>query len=60
MDSFTFFIGFCFILISVIIFVTQFRDRAFSKKEFIVGDVKIFCAGIFALLGGLYFIIKSF
>ncbi|MCE7054465.1 hypothetical protein LZF95_07260 [Algoriphagus sp. AGSA1] len=59
MDGYDFFIGLCFILISIIIFIIQFRDNAFSRKGFTGGDVKIFCAGVVALLGGLYLIIAA-
>ncbi|SMP34030.1 hypothetical protein SAMN06265367_10955 [Algoriphagus winogradskyi] len=60
MDSFRFFIGLCFILISIIVFIIQYRDNAFNKKGWTSGDVKLFYAGISALLGGIYFIHTSF
>ena len=60
MDIFNMLFGVCLILISIIIFVIQIRDKAYTKKEFHMGNVNIYYAGIASLLAGLYFFISAF
>src|SRR5690554_1285538 len=60
MDIFNMLLGVIFILVSLIIFISQFGDKAYKNEKLTIGDVKLFCAGIFALLGGVYLLIGSF
>jgi len=53
-------IGVLLILVSIIIFIIQIRDKAYIKEEFHMGNVNIYYAGIVSLLAGLYFFISSF
>lgn len=54
-------IGVSLILVSIIIFIIQIRERANRKKEsFSIGDVKLTFAGLFSFLGGLYLLISAF
>lgn len=60
MDIFSMLIGIVFILVSLIIFISQIRDKAYKKENFTIGNVELYYAGIAALLGGIYFLTISF
>tara|TARA_R110001592_G_scaffold96331_2_gene276701 strand:- start:100984 stop:101166 length:183 start_codon:yes stop_codon:yes gene_type:complete len=60
MDVFNMLIGVLLILISIIIFIIQVRDKAYNKEDFHMGNVNIYYAGIVSFLAGLYFFISSF
>ena len=61
MDFFELILGLLFFLFGLILLIIQVREGGFSGKEGInSGDVRIFYAITFAILGGLYFIFSSF
>ena len=53
-------IGVSLILVSIIIFIIQIRDKAYTKKEFHMGNINIYYAAMVSLLAGLYFFISAF
>ena len=60
MDVFRMLMGICFILVSIIILITIIQDEPYTKKDFHIGNVKMYSAGIMSLLFGIYFFITSF
>lgn len=61
MDIFSMLFGVCLILVSIIIFTIQIREGVYKKKGgATIGDVKLTIAGLFSVLGGLYFLISAF
>ncbi|AFL84624.1 hypothetical protein Belba_2051 [Belliella baltica DSM 15883] len=60
MDIFNMLIGILLILISIIIFIIQIRDKAYKRDDFNMGNVNIYYAGIVAFLAGMYFFFTSF
>ncbi len=61
MDFFKLILGLLFFLFGLILLIIQAREGVFSGKERVnYGDVRIFCAIVFAIIGGLYFAFSSF
>lgn len=61
MEVFNILFGVSLILVSIIISIIQIREGVYKKNGGAnIGDVKLTIAGLFAILGGLYFLISSF
>jgi len=60
MDVFRMLMGVCLVIISIIIFIIQINNKAYTKDEFNMGNVNIYYVGIASLLLGLYLFITSF
>jgi hypothetical protein len=61
MDVYRFSIGILFFIVGILLFVIQYREGVYSKKEKVnIGDIRLFFAGVFGVLGGGYFVFTSF
>jgi hypothetical protein len=61
MDVFRFSIGVLFFLFGLILFVIQYREGVYSRKAKVnSGDIRLFFAGVWGVLGGGYFVFTSF
>ncbi|GAB2608543.1 hypothetical protein GCM10026987_02900 [Belliella aquatica] len=60
MNIFEMLFGIGLISISIIIFIIQIREKAYTRKKFNTGNVNIYYSGVVAFLAGMYFLINSF
>jgi hypothetical protein len=61
MDVYRFSIGILFFIVGILLILIQYREGVYSNKEKVnPGDIRLFFAGVFGVLGGWYFVFTSF
>jgi len=60
MDYYNLVLGILFLVIGVLILIVQINSNAYGKENINNGVIHLTGAGVIAIIGGIYFISKSF